>query len=154
MTVLHSRAAGRAIRQSQLLANKGKAGGPGESRTPDKRFRKPLLYPSELQARAGQVYRETGLSVARFGEKQSWQEGRSVLRASFAGQGLALTGKSALAEISKPSGPRRPPAAPHIEVAAARGLHDNASSSANYLGIHPGKGAACTWRTRIWQKRA
>ena len=27
-----------------------KAGGPGESRTPDKRFRKPLLYPSELQA--------------------------------------------------------------------------------------------------------
>jgi hypothetical protein len=28
----------------------GKGGGPGESRTPDKRFRKPLLYPSELQA--------------------------------------------------------------------------------------------------------
>ena len=28
----------------------GKSGGPGESRTPDKRFRKPLLYPSELQA--------------------------------------------------------------------------------------------------------
>jgi hypothetical protein len=26
------------------------SGGPGESRTPDKRFRKPLLYPSELQA--------------------------------------------------------------------------------------------------------
>jgi hypothetical protein len=25
-------------------------GGPGESRTPDQRFRKPLLYPSELQA--------------------------------------------------------------------------------------------------------
>jgi hypothetical protein len=28
-----------------------KNGGPGESRTPDTRFRKPLLYPSELQAR-------------------------------------------------------------------------------------------------------
>ena len=28
----------------------GKSGGPGESRTPDTRFRKPLLYPSELQA--------------------------------------------------------------------------------------------------------
>ncbi len=28
-----------------------KDGGPGESRTPDQRFRKPLLYPSELQAR-------------------------------------------------------------------------------------------------------
>src|ERR1700689_2523741 len=27
------------------------SGGPGESRTPDTRFRKPLLYPSELQAR-------------------------------------------------------------------------------------------------------
>jgi hypothetical protein len=27
-----------------------KNGGPGESRTPDTRFRKPLLYPSELQA--------------------------------------------------------------------------------------------------------
>ncbi len=26
-------------------------GGPGETRTPDTRFRKPLLYPSELQAR-------------------------------------------------------------------------------------------------------
>ena len=26
-------------------------GGPGRSRTGDKRFRKPLLYPSELQAR-------------------------------------------------------------------------------------------------------
>src|ERR1700690_4224685 len=30
-------------------------GGPGESRTPDKRFRKPLLYPSELQARRGSL---------------------------------------------------------------------------------------------------
>ncbi len=27
------------------------SGGPGESRTPGARFRKPLLYPSELQAR-------------------------------------------------------------------------------------------------------
>ena len=34
----------------------GKGGGPGESRTPDKRFRKPLLYPSELQA-LGVFYR-------------------------------------------------------------------------------------------------
>ena len=33
-----------------------KNGGPGESRTPDKRFRKPLLYPSELQA-LGVFYR-------------------------------------------------------------------------------------------------
>ncbi len=31
--------------------NLGSDGGPGESRTPDQRFRKPLLYPSELQAR-------------------------------------------------------------------------------------------------------
>src|ERR1700752_5147474 len=31
----------------------GLGGGPGESRTPDQRFRKPLLYPSELQARRG-----------------------------------------------------------------------------------------------------
>ena len=30
-----------------------KDGGPGESRTPDQRFRKPLLYPSELQALRG-----------------------------------------------------------------------------------------------------
>ena len=28
-------------------------GGPGETRTPDLRFRKPLLYPTELQALAG-----------------------------------------------------------------------------------------------------
>ncbi len=27
-------------------------GAPGGNRTPDQRFRKPLLYPSELQARA------------------------------------------------------------------------------------------------------
>ena len=32
-----------------------RTGGPGETRTPDQRFRKPLLYPSELQAR-----RQTG----------------------------------------------------------------------------------------------
>jgi hypothetical protein len=30
--------------------NARNSGGPGESRTPDTRFRKPLLYPSELQA--------------------------------------------------------------------------------------------------------
>ena len=34
-----------------LCQQKGLDGGPGESRTPDQRFRKPLLYPSELQAR-------------------------------------------------------------------------------------------------------
>jgi hypothetical protein len=32
-------------------AGEGWNGGPGETRTPDLRFRKPLLYPSELQAR-------------------------------------------------------------------------------------------------------
>jgi hypothetical protein len=30
-------------------------GGPGESRTPDLRFRKPLLYPSELQPQEREV---------------------------------------------------------------------------------------------------
>jgi hypothetical protein len=37
------------------LKLKKKDGGPGESRTPDQRFRKPLLYPSELQARSGMI---------------------------------------------------------------------------------------------------
>ena len=34
----------------KLLNLGGKSGRPGGNRTPDQRFRKPLLYPSELQA--------------------------------------------------------------------------------------------------------
>ena len=34
-----------------LRSAQGKAGGAGESRTPDTQFRKLLLYPSELQPR-------------------------------------------------------------------------------------------------------
>jgi hypothetical protein len=41
-------------------------GGPGESRTPDKRFRKPLLYPSELQAREKLTDHNTGLVTFYF----------------------------------------------------------------------------------------
>jgi hypothetical protein len=37
--------------RDKLCQQKRSGGGPGESRTPDQRFRKPLLYPSELQAR-------------------------------------------------------------------------------------------------------
>jgi hypothetical protein len=33
----------------QVMEDIGDDGGPGASRTPDQRFRKPLLYPSELQ---------------------------------------------------------------------------------------------------------
>jgi hypothetical protein len=47
----YSNSADRNSRVKGAGANE-KYGGPGESRTPDKRFRKPLLYPSELQARA------------------------------------------------------------------------------------------------------
>jgi hypothetical protein len=42
---------------------KSKAGRPGEIRTPDPRFRKPLLYPSELQARQfGNVMSVAGIA--------------------------------------------------------------------------------------------
>jgi integrase len=37
-------------------------GGPGQSRTADQRFRKPLLYPSELQGHSRQVIQPAGLS--------------------------------------------------------------------------------------------
>ena len=37
--------------KTKVVPKEGLDGGPGESRTPDQRFRKPLLYPSELQAR-------------------------------------------------------------------------------------------------------
>ena len=47
----------RAIRSLDYreIAPNRQINGPGESRTPDKRFRKPLLYPSELQARRGSL---------------------------------------------------------------------------------------------------
>ena len=41
------------------------SGGAGEIRTPDKRFRKPLLYPSELQPHFSIVIRPALLSSAR-----------------------------------------------------------------------------------------
>ena len=53
----------------------GKSGGPGESRTPDKRFRKPLLYPSELQAhgllppKSISIYR---IRVEHSGKRLGW----------------------------------------------------------------------------------
>ena len=34
----------------EILSSKGIAGAPGRIRTRDPRFRKPLLYPTELQA--------------------------------------------------------------------------------------------------------
>src|ERR1700722_14352609 len=47
---LLSRSPAHSLTPAVLRSNKTN-GGPGESRTPDTRFRKPLLYPSELQAR-------------------------------------------------------------------------------------------------------
>ena len=41
----------------QPLTGQSASGGPGATRTPDKRFRKPLLYPPELR---GHSRRETG----------------------------------------------------------------------------------------------
>jgi hypothetical protein len=40
------------MRDCFYLFGGGESGGAGEVRTPDKRFRKPLLYPSELQPRS------------------------------------------------------------------------------------------------------
>jgi hypothetical protein len=40
---------GSAIEEKEYLEMIENNGGPGQSRTADQRFRKPLLYPSELQ---------------------------------------------------------------------------------------------------------
>ena len=47
---------------------RGRRGAPGGTRTPDPRLRRPLLYPTELQARAS--YRSTTLSAFRTGARQ------------------------------------------------------------------------------------
>jgi integrase len=51
-TPAQPRHGGRKARSSQVVE---KTGRPGEIRTPDPRFRKPLLYPSELQARVASM---------------------------------------------------------------------------------------------------
>ena len=48
------------------LLSKGRDGGPGQSRTADLRFRKPLLYPSELRGRVyNQQLSNTLLKICR-----------------------------------------------------------------------------------------
>ncbi len=52
----------------------GKNGGPGQIRTADTRFRKPLLYPSELQGRGALQHRFycTGAAAIR-SKRRQWK---------------------------------------------------------------------------------
>src|ERR1700691_2071641 len=82
MTMLHFRAAMNPTRMESSSSINEEAGGPGESRTPDKRFRKPLLYPSELQARRNGMKPEQSLadwSAGNRGECLEWINARVFL---------------------------------------------------------------------------
>src|ERR1700690_1752575 len=63
----------RAIRSLDYreIAPNRQINGPGESRTPDKRFRKPLLYPSELQALAPHSNRAGAIGGERRGSTRN-----------------------------------------------------------------------------------
>jgi hypothetical protein len=77
---MHNRHINRYHRSGQLrklasplyVGSELQDGGAGESRTPDLRFRKPPLYPTELQPRAGHFIR-----IGRIGEEECLGSGEN-----------------------------------------------------------------------------
>ena len=87
--------------QVYLLIIKGLSGDPGKIRTSDLRFRKPSLYPSELQGHLASVTAGQWDGNA----KMYWSSGNALL--TFSGGMIGVTGSwlPSVSDLSKTSVP-------------------------------------------------